>query len=225
MRKNEDLHIINIRKEVVDVSKMLSRQGLTTGSWGNISARIDKDSYAITPSGHSYETLTPDDIIIVNNKGIKMTGNLYPSSETKLHVAIYNQFKDSGAVIHTHSVFSSVMAVLHKDLPAIIEDTAQVVGGSVDCSQYAMPGTEELAKNVIAALGSKRAAFIANHGVVCWGRDMKEAYMTAELVEKASEIYCMASTMGGAKILDPKEVQTIHNFYIEHYFKRQRGQE
>jgi L-fuculose-phosphate aldolase len=225
MRKNEDLHIINIRKEVVDISKMLSRQGLTTGSWGNISARIDKDSYAITPSGHSYETLTPDDIIIVNNKGIKMTGNLYPSSETKLHVAIYNQFKDSGAVIHTHSVFSSVMAVLHKDLPAIIEDTAQVVGGSVDCSQYAMPGTEELAKNVIAALGSKRAAFIANHGVVCWGRDMKEAYMTAELVEKASEIYCMASTMGGAKLLDPKEVEIIHNFYIEHYFKRQRGQE
>ena len=223
--KREDLHIVNVRKEVVATSQLLSKKALMAGSWGNVSARIDKDSYAITPSGHSYETLTPDDIIIVNREGVKMTGNSYPSTETKLHVAIYKKFPEAGAVIHTHSIFACTMAVLRHDLPPIIEDTAQVVGGSVDCAAYAMPGTEELAQNVLQALGKKRAAFMANHGVVCWGRDMKEAYMTAELVEKAAEIYCTAASLGGAKELSKKDVEVMHKFYVEHYFKRQRGEE
>jgi L-fuculose-phosphate aldolase len=223
--KREDLHIVNIRKAVVEMSKLLSKKALMAGSWGNVSARIDKDSYAITPSGHSYDTLTPDDIIIVNSDGVKMTGNSYPSMETKLHVAIYKHFPEAGAVIHTHSIYASTLAVLHKDLPPIIEDTAQVIGGAVTCAEYALPGTDQLAENVLTAMGKKRAAFMANHGVVCWGRDMKEAYMTAELVEKAAEIYCIASGMGGAKELSKKDVQVMHDFYVEHYFKRQRGEE
>ena len=223
--KREDLHIVNIRKDVVDMSKLLSKKQLMAGSWGNVSARIDKDSYAITPSGHSYETLTPDDIIIVNAEGAKLTGNLYPSTETKLHVAIYKKFPEAGAVIHTHSIFACTLAVLHRDLPPIIEDAAQVIGGTVTCARYALPGTETLAQNVLSAIGKKRAAFMANHGVVCWGRDLKEAYMTAELVEKAAEIYCTAATMGGAQELSQDDVEVMHNFYVQHYYKRQRGEE
>jgi L-fuculose-phosphate aldolase len=207
--KREDLHIVNVRKEVVVTSQLLSKKALMAGSWGNVSARIDKDSYAVTPSGHSYDTLTPDDIVIVNSDGMKMTGNSYPSTETKLHVAIYKQFPEAGAVIHTHSILCQHLGRAAQRPAAYHRRYGPGrIGGAVDLCGLRDAGHRGAgAERADRLWVRKRAAFMANHGVVCWGRDMKEAYMTAELVEKAAEIYCTAAGLGGAKELSKKDVE------------------
>lgn len=212
-------------QEIVAVSQLLSSKQLVAGSWGNVSARVTESTYAITPSGRSYATLTAKDIVLINDREEKLAGTALPSSEAKLHLAIYQNFPQAGAILHTHSLYASTLAAAHKDLPPIMEDTVQVVGGRVNCARYALPGTEQLASNVVAALGDKRAALLANHGVVCWGRDLQEAVLTAELVEKAAQIYCMAANLGGAQELTPEAIKIIHAFYIQHYAKRQRGEE
>lgn len=133
---------------------------LVAGSWGNISCRIDVQNIAITPSGHGYETLMPEDVVIINRDGEVVEGKHIPSSELKVHTAIYNAYPEAGAVIHTHSIYASALAAMHHGVPAIIEDIVQIIGGRVECAEYALCGTQELAENTVRALNGKR--------LCCW---------------------------------------------------------
>ena len=221
----ESNNIIKAREGIVAMGIKMIDKKMMAGSWGNISVRIDKDLYAITPSGHNYESLTVDDIVIVNKDGDKVSGNLIPSTETALHIAIYKEYPQAKAVIHTHSIYASALAAMRKDLPPIIEDAVEIVGSTVRCAKYALPGTKELSKNAVEALGENRAALMANHGAVCWGEDLYEAFMIAEIVEKAAQIFCIASSMGGVVQLNEEQIAVMHKFYLEHYSKRQKGEE
>ena len=136
---------------IVETGHALIEKKLVAGSWGNISCRIDAQNIAITPSGHGYETLTPEDVVIINRDGEVVEGKHIPSSELKVHTAIYNAYPEAGAVIHTHSIYASALAAMHQGVPAIIEDIVQIIGGRVECAQYALCGTQELAENTVRA--------------------------------------------------------------------------
>lgn len=209
---------------IIKIGHELINKRLVAGSWGNISCRINKKCLAITPSGYSYELLTPDDIMIIDNTGKILEGRLVPSSESKLHTAIYNAYPEAQAIIHTHSVYATVLAVMHKGIPSIIEDVVQIIGGSINCAEYAMCGTQELADNAVKALDGRRAVLLANHGAVCWGKNLQEALLAAEILEKSAKIavICMST---GAKMyeISNADVTIMHNFYEQHYSKRQQG--
>ena len=141
---------------IVEIGHGLIEKKLVAGSWGNISCRIDAQNIAITPSGHGYETLTPEDVVIINREGEAVEGKHIPSSELKVHTAIYNAYPEAGAVIHTHSIYASALAAMHQGVPAIIEDIVQIIGGRVECAEYALCGTQELADNTVRALNGKK---------------------------------------------------------------------
>ncbi len=233
-------------RAVVDAGLSLAHSSMTVGTYGNISCRVDENTIAITPSGRDYEQLTPSDIVIVNMEGAVLemgdpnerktvdTGAdakgsavpLRPSSELSLHLAIYRHFPEARAIVHTHSIYASALAAAHKDLPAIVEDLTQIVGGGVRCTEYTLAGTEELGRRAVEAMeGGRSAALLANHGAVCWGRNMKEALTTAEILEKGAQIYCIAHSFGTPFPLNDKIARTLHEFYLKHYSKRQRGEE
>jgi len=215
-----------IRQKVVEAGLILARSGMTTGTYGNISCRVDKSCIAITPSGRDYEQLMPENIVATDLAGKKLEGTLPPSSELSLHLEIYNNFPEAQAIVHTHSIFASALAVAHKDLPPVTEELVQVVGGAVRCTDYTIAGTKELGLQAVKAMeGGRNAALLANHGTVCWGRDLKEALSTAQIVEKAAKIYCIAHSFGSAFKLDDQTAETLHGFYLNHYSKRQRGEE
>ena len=215
-----------IRQKLVEAGLILARSGMTTGTYGNISCRVDKSCIAITPSGRDYEQLMPENIVATDLAGKKLEGTLPPSSELSLHLEIYNNFPEARAIVHTHSIFASALAVAHKDLPPVTEELAQVVGGAVRCTDYTIAGTKELGLQAVKAMeGGRNAALLANHGTVCWGRDLKEALSTAQIVEKAAKIYCITHSFGSAFKLDDQTVETLHGFYLNHYSKRQRGEE
>ena len=151
---------------------------------------------------------------------------LRPSSELPLHLEIYKNFPEARAIVHTHSVYASALAVAHKDLPPVIEDLTQIVGGAVRCTEYTIAGTKLLGQKAVEAMqGGRSAALLANHGAVCWGRNLKEALATAMILEKAAQIYCVAHSFGTPFPLNEKTVNTLHDFYLNHYSKRQRGEE
>ena len=235
-----------IRQEVVEAGLTLAHSSMTIGTYGNISPRVDEKYIAITPSGRDYEQLTATDIVVTDLVGEvqRLDGSdveqgncvktndetasvpLRPSSELPLHLEIYKNFPEARAIVHTHSVYASALAVAHKDLPPVIEDLTQIVGGAVRCTEYTIAGTKLLGEKAVEAMqGGRSAALLANHGAVCWGRNLKEALATAQILEKAAQIYCVAHSFGTPFPLNEKTANTLHDFYLNHYSKRQRGEE
>lgn len=214
------------RAAIVRMGHTLITKKLVAGSWGNISCRVDASNIAITPSGHGYETLQAEDVVLIDNAGSVLEGKLIPSSELKVHTAIYNAYPAAGAVIHTHSIYASALAAMHEDVPAIIEDIVQIIGGRVYCADYALCGTQELADNAIAALRGRKAALLANHGAVCWGKNLQEALLVAEILEKAARITVLCFGTGRKLYeLTAEDADVMHDFYEKHYSKRQQGEE
>ena len=199
------------KQDVADTARRMADLGLVVGTAGNVSARVEcdaaEDLMAVTPTGVPYSGMTADDIVITDFDVDPVDGDLLPSSESLLHVGIYRARPDVQAVIHTHSVYSSVLAVLGIDLPSVIDEVVVYVGGEVRVSNYAFPGTEKLSANVCAALGPRKAAFIANHGAVAVGRSLDQALDICLLVERASQIYVTARSIG--------EVRPIPAEYVE----------
>nr|WP_320145736.1 class II aldolase/adducin family protein [uncultured Anaeromusa sp.] len=209
-------------QQLVLAGQTLLAKGLVAGTWGNLSLRVAENQVAVTPSGRDYDTMTSKDIVVVDLSGktVHQASDRNASSETPLHLAIYRQRPDIMAIVHTHSVHASACAVAHKPIPPVIEDVVQLAGGEIPLAPYALPGTQELAAQAAATLGSKQAVLLANHGVVCCGTTLAEAMTAAELVEKAAQIYLYANLLGGAKALSDEDVSIMHEFYVSHYRKR-----
>ena len=198
------------RQAVADAARDMAALGLVTGTSGNVSMRLGQDGngvelIAITPSGRPYDRLAVDDIVVVDFEVEAVEGELTPSSESLLHVAIYQARPEIGAVIHTHSVFSSALAVAGLEIPAVIDEVTITMGGPIRVSRYAFPGTPELSDYVCAALEERKAALISNHGAVGVGRDLGEALEVCTLLERVAEIFVHASAMGKVTQL-PSEV-------------------
>ena len=189
------------KRAVVEAAREIASLGLVAGSSGNVSLRLqpakrDRHLLAITPLGKPWSDLQDADIVIVDFDIEPVEGDLVPSSETLLHVGAYRRRADVNAVIHTHSVYCSVAAVTGLDIPPIIDEMVICVGGAVRVSEYAFPGSQELADAVCAALGDRNAALIRNHGAVGVGRDLREAIDVCALVERVARIYVYASLLG-----------------------------
>ena len=190
----------NYKRSVAETARKMAELGLVVGTAGNVSVRLDcengRELMAVTPSGKSYDGLTQDDIVVTDFEIEPMEGDLPPSSESLLHAGIYQRRPDVRAIVHTHAIYSSVLAVSGVDLPPVIDEVVVYVGGAIEVSRYGFPGTPELADNVCDALGVNKAAFIANHGAVTVGETLEEALSICLLVERASQIYIMARSLG-----------------------------
>lgn len=214
-----------LKNDIVDMGKQLITKNLVAGSWGNISCIVDENSMAITPSGMGYAKQRAEDIVIIDFDENIIEGKHIPSSEAKLHSAIYKACPEARAIIHTHSIYASSLAAMRKPVPAIIEDIVQIIGGRVNCAEYALPGTQELADNAVAAMQGRKAVLLANHGAVCWGKNLEDALIVAEILEKAAQIAIICQSAGGAVELSDEDADIMHSFYKKHYSKRQMGEE
>lgn len=208
------------REMVCDSGKQLLRSGLVSGTWGNISCRINDDFMVITPSGRDYETLTPGEMVLVNIRDLSYQGNIKPSSECGLHAEVYKDRKEIRAIIHTHSQNVCTVAATHREVPPLLDDMVQIIGPSVRVSDYALSGTEKLTRNVLKALKGRNAALLANHGAVCTGRDMKEAFFACEILEKSCRTFIETEMMSGGVPLAMIQAGRIHEYYLKKYQKK-----
>ncbi|MCD6450510.1 MAG: class II aldolase/adducin family protein [Thermotogaceae bacterium] len=203
---------------VLEAAKYISKTDLVKGTWGNVSYRGENKVW-ITPSGVPYDEMTENDIAVVDlDSGEWMAGNFKPSSELPMHLAIYRKCPEIKAVVHFHAVYSSAFSAFTGDVPCYTEDQAQIIGGRIRITEYAYPGTEELAKNVVEALKDRFGAIIANHGAVAIGRSMKEAIAAAEVLEKSCQIAWLAGKNG--RELSEDDIVRLRKLYLDSYSKK-----
>lgn len=198
---------------VLKASQKMLEKGLVVGTSGNVSLRLppqnDRELLAITPSRRYYDLLTVDDIQVIDFEGEPVEGELVPSVEAMLHIGIYQARGNVNAVVHTHSVFASAISVAGLEIPAIMDDQVTCLGGEIELAKYALPGSQELGENVLAALGEKNAVLLPNHGAIGIGRSMREAFTACELLEKTAKVYFLALALGkvGQLPAEAKEVE------------------
>ena len=208
-----------IREKICEAGRTLLNRGLVSGTWGNLSIRIDTITMAITPSGRNYEDLAAMDVVIMNIETGSFEGNVKPSSEYGLHAEIYKQRPKINAVIHTHQMNASTVAAARREVPPILDDMAQVIGPTVRVAPYALPSTRKIVSKTVKALRGRNAALMANHGAVCIGRNIEEAFVVSEVLEKACKAFIESEFLGGAKSINKVEAYLMHQFYLRKYSK------
>ncbi|HVU73352.1 MAG TPA: class II aldolase/adducin family protein [Mycobacteriales bacterium] len=184
------------QEQVFDACKKMLRVGLTGGTSGNISVKIDDNSVAISPSSVDYEDMTLEDIVVIDMEGKKLDGELAPSSEWKLHTECYKLYPEISSCVHTHPLYASMFAVARQPIPAVLDEFVIYTGGEVPVSEYAMSGTPELAVNVALKLKGVSTALIANHGMTSIASSADKALHHSWVVERNAHIIWGARMLG-----------------------------
>ncbi|MFD0886595.1 class II aldolase/adducin family protein [Streptosporangium algeriense] len=194
------------RRLLCEHGRRIVETGLVLGTSGNLSVRLG-DLVAVTPGGLALDRLEPEACPVVGVGGDLVEGDLSPSSETPMHLAIYAA-TGTTAVVHTHSTFATVVSAVMTELPPVHYNTT-LLGGVVRVADYATYGTAELAGNVMTALGDRRAVLLANHGGVTLGDDLPQAFEAARLLEWLCEVYVRARSLGEPRTLTEEQLSAV----------------
>ncbi len=178
------------KQQVIQAGRELSVSGLIARTWGNVSCRLNEDYFAITASGRNYMTLTEEEVIRVKLSDLSYGSPIRPSSEKKIHQAVYQLKPEVGFVIHTHQDNASALSVMKADYFEL-DKPWEGIGNRVFCAEYGPPGTEKLCQNTKKALkkSSGNAVILKHHGALCFGRNYEEAFQAAYNLEQACGDY------------------------------------
>ena len=186
-----------LRQEIVDRSLQAFREGLFSGTSGNMSCFLrDEGLMLITPTSVRYDVMRAEDIVALRLDGTVAEGKLKPSSEWRMHAAVYEACPEVNAVFHTHSPYATAFAVNRQTIPAVLIEALVFLGGDIRCADYATPGTKEVGLNAIPVLEGRKGCTLANHGVLAVGDDLAQAYLNAEYIEDVARIYTLAGSVG-----------------------------
>jgi L-fuculose-phosphate aldolase len=199
---------MDVRVEIVAASRALDEAGLVPNKSGNVSCRLP-GGFLVTPSGIPYRELEPGQVVEFDEHGTPLPGGLRPSSEWRMHAAIYACRPDVSAIVHTHSPRATALACAGLGIPAFHYMIA-LAGGEIRCMPYATFGTAELAAGAIAGLEGRRAVLLANHGVVAVGPTLAAAQAVAFEVENLAGQYLALRAAGLEPVLlDEAELERV----------------
>ncbi|NPV86263.1 MAG: class II aldolase/adducin family protein [Anaerolineae bacterium] len=204
-----------IREKVHATVMLLKQAGLVRLSAGNISARADDGKIAITPSGVRYDLLQPDDIAIVNLNGERVDAPLKPSSETPMHIAIYKNLPDVGAICHTHSPFAISFAMAAREIP-VVNLELFLCGAPIPVTEWACPGTAragEVAVQVFTSRPGLRACLLRSHGLIAIGKNLDHAFELAYDAEVGMQTYYQAMQIGTPQEITREQIDEILRAY------------
>jgi L-fuculose-phosphate aldolase len=195
------------REHLLNITRKLSDSGLNRGTSGNASVRVS-DGLLVTPSGMEVEAMTPHDMVWLDGKG-KFHGERQPSSEWRFHHDILKARPEIGAVIHTHSMFATTLACLHRDIPSFHYMIALTGAATIRCAPYALFGSQALSDNALTALADSKACLLANHGMIALGEDLNKAYAVAQEVETLCEQYWRVLQIGEPQLLNDQQMAEV----------------
>jgi L-fuculose-phosphate aldolase len=193
--------------DIVFYSKLLHQNGFVSATDGNISIRYNK-GFLVTPSGFPKREVKKNDIVKIDLKGNPLSAKA-PSSEIKMHLAIYKTRNDVKAVVHAHPPFATALSLIDEDFENIPLSEFFITLQKVKKVGYFEPGSEKLALEVAKCFKSKetRAVVLKNHGAVTVGNSLKSAFYRMESLEHSSKIYFLAKLIGNPKSFD-KELKS-----------------
>ncbi|MBX5466005.1 MAG: class II aldolase/adducin family protein [Firmicutes bacterium] len=194
----------------------LEQDGLAHGTSGNLSRRVPGDRFRITPSGMAYRHLTDADLVEIElPSGRPVAGTRRPSSEWRLHQALYLRRSDVQAVVHVHAPYSTVLACLGRSIPPLHYVIARL-GDAIPLVPYATFGTQALADAAAEGIGEAQAILLQNHGLVAVGRSLAEAYQHALDAEWLATLYYRSLAVGEPIQLSTPELDRVRQA-LAHY--------
>jgi len=200
-----------LRQEVIDTCLKMNEMGLNQGTSGNVSVRVSEDpkeGFFLTPSSIRYDRLTPEDIVRMDLDG-NVEGKHKPSSEWRFHLDIMKAREDAGAIIHTHGMFATTLACLHREIPAFHYMIALFGGPTIRCAPYATYGTQELSDHALKALEGRKACLLGNHGLIVLGPHLERALALTVEAETLAAMYWRALQIGQPAILPDEEIEKV----------------
>ncbi|HHY45785.1 MAG TPA: hypothetical protein GX506_00605 [Firmicutes bacterium] len=209
------------REEVIEYARRMSASKLVSGTWGNLSVRDPETGLiAITPSGMDYDSLEPQDIVVMDETGKIVDGKRRPTIEVPLHLGLFRNRKDINGIVHTHSIFATTLGVLNLGVPVVSAEMAAVVGGPVPVAPFAVFGTEEFGRIALETMGDGCAVVLKNHGVVAVGPALPDAFAVASVVEDAAMVYVFASMIGKPDLVPEEYLGSMRSTYLNRYGQR-----
>jgi L-fuculose-phosphate aldolase len=206
-----------LRQQLLDTSLRLVELGLNRGTSGNASVRYG-DGMLITPTAFPVTEMTPELMVRMDLDGNVLQGGK-PSSEWRFHRDIFAARPEISAVIHTHAIYATTIACLHRDVPAVHYHIAITGGDIIRCTPYSVFGEQALSDHALEALRDSKACLLGNHGMIALGTDLADALAVAVEVEFLCEIYWRTLQAGDPQILTSQQMYEVKNKFVE-YKKR-----
>ena len=195
------------RRGIIAACLEMNRVGINQGTSGNVSVR-HAGGLLITPTGMAYEALKPKDIVWLDLDGVAK-GRRKPSSEWRFHCDIMRARPDVNAIVHAHPTYSTILAIMNKEIPPIHYMVAVAGGTSIRCAPYALFGTEELSRNAVAALEGRLACLLQHHGSIAVGATLAKAMWLAVEVEALARQYHGCLAIGKPPLLSEGQMAEV----------------
>ena len=200
-----------LRAAIIATARAMNDAGINRGRSGNVSARVNPgtgDGFLVTPTGMSYDAMTPEDVVAMTRDG-EARGSRRPSSEWRFHCELYRTRADFRAIVHVHAPFATTLACLNRGIPAFHYMVAVAGGDDIRCATYATFGTQQLSDRVLTAIQDRKACLMANHGMIAVGTSLDDALALAVEVEALAEQYARALQIGQPNLLSADEMQRV----------------
>jgi L-fuculose-phosphate aldolase len=198
-----------LREEIIRAGRMMYERGWIAATEGNITARLNEHRILATPAGVCKGRMLPEDLLICDNDGNRISGERERTTEMGMHVAIYSARPDIQAVVHAHPPTSTGFAVAGRALNLGLMPELIVSMGSIPLAEYGLPGTPALVEGMLPYIPKFNAILLANHGAVCYAETVPQAYARMETLEHLARITLVAELLGGPKVLPRVEVQKL----------------
>ncbi len=227
-----------LKRQVYEANMLLPKYGLVTFTWGNVSA-IDRESglFVIKPSGVEYESMKPEDMVVMDLNGNRVEGKLRPSSDTPTHLELYKAFPEIGGIVHTHSSYATSWAQAGRSIPCYGTTHADYIYGEVPCVRCLTKEEIDEAyetntgKLIVSEFKRRKKEIMAvpavlckNHGPFTWGKDAKDAVHNAVVLEEVAKMAYRTESINSKVEPAPQELQDKH-YYRKHGAGAYYGQE
>ena len=209
------------KEEVLWGCRLMVERGYLLGTVGNLSARADgTDLVVITPTSLPYDTMTEEDLVVVNLNGEIVSGKHQPSIECSMHLGVYRARPELRALVHTHSKYATTVSLIKEldIMPAIDTEQSLYLGGDINIVPFAFPGSKELAEYVKEGIGTNAGLLMANHGALGVGISMKDAVIASDIIERNSEKYLLLKAGG----FDYKPMTEDYKVFVKEKSKKKR---
>ncbi|MBI5788806.1 MAG: class II aldolase/adducin family protein [Candidatus Schekmanbacteria bacterium] len=198
-----------LRAYIVEICRRMYDKNFVAAGDGNVSVKLSADRFLTTPSGQHKGYLHPDQMVVVDARGQKISGDYNPSSEMPMHLAAYAKRPDIGAVIHAHPPISTAFSIAGISLAKCILPEVVLSLGMIPTTRYATPTTSEGAEVIQEHIGDYDALILERHGSLTVGKDLDAAYMKLERIEHAAMITYIARDLGHARPLSRDQVSKL----------------
>ncbi len=198
-----------LRELMCEIGRRVWQRGMASANSGNISLRLGPGEVLITPTLVSKGFMRPEQLLVMDLEGEVLRGEGHPTSETPMHLRLFREREDIGGIVHAHPPFSTSFAVAGKPLDLHLVPEAVIFLGEVPLVPFQLPGSAELAESMLPFLNDYDAVLMQNHGVLCWGSDVEQAYHRLETVEFCAQVTFTAQLLGGARELPPEALDNL----------------